>query len=97
MASAGSYFGERGEAEESKEGWPPTARQNLRLDIDQPCADELGCLSQGPIKESDLNLNLPLACRDVQRVQVARLQQAEDRLCWHAIEAVRPSNHGRDV
>ena len=41
-----SDFRERGEAEEPQEGRPPAARKHLRLDIGQPCTDELGYLPQ---------------------------------------------------
>ena len=89
-----SDLGQCGEAVESQKGWPPTTRQNLRLDIGQPCANELSCLPEGPVNESDLNLNLLLARRNGPRVQVAGLEQAEECLCRHAIEAIRPGDHG---
>ena len=92
-----SDLGQCGEAVESQKGWPPTTRQNLRLDIGQSCADELSCLPEGPINESELSLNLPLARWDSPRVQVAGLQQAKECLCRHTIEAVWPSDHGWDL
>ena len=90
----GSDLRQRGEAVEAQKGWPPTTRQNLRLDISQPCANKLSCLPEGPVNESDLNLNLLLARRNGPRVQVASLQQAKECLCRHAIEAIRARNHG---
>ena len=45
------------------------------------------------LQQSFSNLNLPLARRDAPRVQFAGLQQTEDRLCRHAVEAIWPSDH----
>lgn len=84
---------ESGVSVEVEDGHPPDACKQLRPELEESGADQLGGLPQVPVMSGQHVEHLPLASLDASRVQVADLQVCEELLGWRAIIRVWPCKH----